>query len=319
LRATYSSAFRAPNVRELFGGFAQSNPIIEDPCADFSQLSPVQIERCVAQGVPPDGSFNQNGEETPVLGGGNPALGPELSDSFSLGMTYTPGDIPGMTINLDYYDIKIENGILALGANTILDQCLQTGDPAFCDRIERAESGAIRRVSAQLQNLASETARGVDAELLYAYDALGGNFDHRLRASYVAERNLVAFPGAEPFSGAGDFDQDNFGAIPRWRANYNLTWATGDWRFGYEAQWIGALEESGGELFPGTVNEISGRLYHDLFASYIFNENFEATLGIDNVTDEDPPFFANADEANTDVATYPLLGTVYWLRLNVTL
>jgi outer membrane receptor protein involved in Fe transport len=68
LRATYSSAFRAPNVRELFGGFAQSNPIIEDPCADFSQLSPVQIERCVAQGVPADGSFNQSGASDGVTG-----------------------------------------------------------------------------------------------------------------------------------------------------------------------------------------------------------------------------------------------------------
>jgi outer membrane receptor protein involved in Fe transport len=93
-------------------------------------------------------------------------------------------------------------------------------------------------------------------------------------------------------------------------------WSRGDWRLGYEAQWIGKLEESGGELYPGTVNEIGGRLYQDLFASRNFKDRFEITLGIDNVTDQDPPFFVNADEANTDVATYPILGRVYWLRLN---
>ena len=316
LRATYSSAFRAPNVRELFGGFSQSNPIVQDPCADFSQLDPTEIDRCVAQGVPPDGSFNQNGEETPMLGGGNPNLGPELSDSFSLGFTYMPAWLPGFEINLDYYDIKIDNGIFALGANTILEQCLATGDEDFCSRINRDETGAITQINAQLQNLASETARGVDAEMLYNYDALGGGFDHRLRVSYVAERDLVAFPGAESFVGAGGYDPDNFGAIPRWRGNYNLVYTRGDLRLGYEAQYIGSLEESGGELYPGTVNNIGSRLYHDLFAGYVFNENFEATLGIDNLTDEDPPFFANADEANTDVATYPVLGRVYWLRLN---
>lgn len=316
LRATFSSAFRAPNVRELFGGFSQSNPIVEDPCADFSQLSTLEIERCVAQGVPADGSFSQSGEETPVLGGGNPNLGPELSDSFSLGLTWTPAGLPGLQINLDYYDIEIDDGILALGANTILQQCLATGAEELCGRIVRDDSGAITRVLAPLQNLSSETARGIDAEVLYAHDALGGGFDHKLRVSYVGERDLVAFPGAEPFSGAGDFDQDNFGAIPRWRGTYNLVWSGGDWRLGYEAQWIGSLEETGGELFPGTVNPVGSRLYHDLFATRSFGVGFGITLGVDNATDEGPPFFANADEANTDVATYPVLGRVYWLRLN---
>jgi len=316
LRATYSSAFRAPNVHELFGGYSQSNPIVEDPCADFSQLTQAEIDLCVAQGVPADGSFTQSGEETPVLGGGNPDLGPELSDSFSLGMTYTPAGIPGMTINLDYFDIKIENGILGLGGNTTLEQCLATGSDDFCGRIHRDDSGAITQINGQLLNLASETARGVDTEVLYTYEALGGNWDHQVRISYIGERDLVAFTGAEPFSGAGEYDADNFGAIPRWRATYNLVWSTANWRLGYEAQWIGELEESGGELYPGTVNDIGGRLYQDLFATRNFNDRWEITLGIDNLTDQDPPFFVNADEANTDVATYPVLGRVYWLRLN---
>ena len=316
LRATYSSAFRAPNVRELYGGFSQSNPIVEDPCTDFSQLSPVAIERCVTQGVPADGSFRQTGEETPVLGGGNPNLGPELSVSFSLGLTHTPAGLPGLQINLDYYDIEIDHGILALGANTILEQCLASGAEELCGRIERDASGAITRVLAPLQNLSSETARGIDAEVLYGHDALGGGFDHKVRVSYVSERDLFAFPGAEPFSGAGDYDPDNFGAIPRWRGTYNVSWSGGEWRLGYGAQWIGSLDESGGELFPGTVIPIESTLYHDLFAARSFGERFEFTLGVDNVTDEDPPFFANADEANTDVATYPVLGRVYWLRLN---
>lgn len=318
-RATYSTAFRAPNIRELFGGAAQSNPIVEDPCADFSPLATVEIERCVAQGVPADGSFAQSGEETPQLGGGNPGLGPELSETFSLGMTWRPAAAPGLEINLDYYDIDIDDGIFAMGANTILEQCLATGAEDFCGRIVRQEGGAIGFVNARLQNLATETARGIDGDFHYAYDALGGGLDHRLMVSYVAERDLVAFPGAEPFSGAGEFDQDNFGAIPRWRANYNLTWSSDDWRAGYQAQWIGPLAESGGEIFPGTVNEIGARLYHNLFAAYVFDERFELTLGVNNVTDRDPPFFANADEANTDVATYPVLGRVYWLRLNTRL
>ncbi|HET6565456.1 MAG TPA: TonB-dependent receptor, partial [Xanthomonadales bacterium] len=136
-RISYTEAFRAPNVRELFGGVSQSNPIVEDPCTDFSQLSVAEVGRCVAQGVPADGSFNQNGQETPVVGGGNPDLGPELADTFNVGVTWIPRAMPGLSISVDYFDIKIDHGIAALSANSILDQCIYNGQQEFCDRITR--------------------------------------------------------------------------------------------------------------------------------------------------------------------------------------
>ena len=317
LRVAFNEAFRAPNVGELFGGFSQANPIVQDPCADFSQLAPEAVARCIAQGVPADGSFSQNGQETAELGGGNPDLGSEQADTFSVGLTYQPAWSSGLTINLDYYAIGIENGIFALGANTILEQCLATGEATFCDRIERNDEGGITQVSAQLQNIAAETARGVDLDLRYAHAGLGGRFNHQLLLSYVAEQDLLGFPGAEPFAGAGGFNADNFGAIPRWRGNYRLSWTGGRWRLGYEAQWIGPLDETGGELFPGTVNEVSARVYHNIFASYTLSTDAAISAGVDNISDETPPFFANADAANTDVSTYRLLGTSFWLRLNL--
>ncbi|MGB0514831.1 MAG: TonB-dependent receptor domain-containing protein, partial [Wenzhouxiangellaceae bacterium] len=86
LRASWSEAFRAPNIGELFGGQAQANPIVLDPCADFGALSSIAIERCIAQGVPADGSFRQNGEETPELLGGNPGLKPERGEILTVGL-----------------------------------------------------------------------------------------------------------------------------------------------------------------------------------------------------------------------------------------
>ncbi len=194
-----------------------------------------------------------------------------------------------------------------------------TGEPAFCDRIVRDSSGRIVQVSAQLQNIASETARGVDVELGFQHPGLSGAFRHRASFSYVGERDLVAFPGAGPFAGAGGYDPDVFGAIPRWRGNYRVDWAGQRWDFAYEAHWIGAVDETGGELYPGTVNRVAGQLYHDLFGRFAIDQRLAVSVGVDNLTDEVPPFFANADEANTDVATYRLLGRTWWLRLNLTL
>lgn len=315
-RAAYTQAFRAPNVRELFGGSSQSNPIVQDPCADFSQLDSVAIERCIEQGVPSDGSFTQNGQETPVVGGGNSDLGPELADTFSIGLTYTPEWLPGLTVSLDYFNVKIDDGIHALGPNNILDQCLITGQEQFCDKIERNEEGAITQVNAQLQNIATETAKGFDLDAQYTHPGLGGGFDHRLLLSYIGERDLVAFIGADPFVGAGQYDMDTYGAIPRWRGQYSLSWTHGQWQLGYQAQWIGSLEETGGELYPGTVNKIPGQIYQDLFVGYSFNHSAAVMAGVDNITNKTPPFFANADEANTDVSTYRLFGTTFWLRMN---
>ncbi|MEE4277720.1 MAG: TonB-dependent receptor [Halieaceae bacterium] len=315
-RGAWSEAFRAPNVRELFGGFSQSNPIVEDPCADFSALSPVAIERCVAQGVPADGSFTQSGEETPQLSGGNRDLDPEEAEILTAGVTWTSAAVPELVVNLDFYDIAVDSGIAGLGANTILEQCLATGAEAFCGRIERGPNGDIEQVSARLQNLATESARGVDADVRFAHDLAGGRIQHRALVSYLDERDIVAFPGAEPLAGAGGYDQDNFGAIPRWRGSYNLNWRSDRWGAGYALQWIGSLEESGGVVAPGTVNAIDDMLYHDVWASYRVGERLLVSAGIDNLTDEQPPFFGNADEANTDVSTYRLLGRGAWLRVS---
>ena len=50
-------------------------------------------------------------------------------------------------------------------------------------------------------------------------------------------------------------------------------------------------------------------------------EEFEKALndpkvGVNNLFDVSPPFYVNADEANTDVSTYRLFGTTFWLRLS---
>jgi iron complex outermembrane receptor protein len=296
---------------------SQSNPIVEDPCADFSRLDPSEIDRCVAQGVPSDGSFDQNGQETPVIGGGNPGLGPELADTFNIGVTWSPQSLDALSISVDYFDITIDHGIAALSANSILEQCIYNGQAESCERIMRNDEGGITAVQAELQNLATESTRGVDFDASLAHPGPGGDFSHRLLLSYIGERDIVAFSGADTFSAAGEYVQGSIGAIPRWRGQYSLGWEHGPWHLGYQAQWIGALQEAGGELYPGTMNRISGQIYQDVFAGYDFTDTFAITVGVDNVTDETPPFFVNADEANTDVSTYRLFGTTFWLRLNL--
>ncbi len=311
LRAAYAQSFRVPTVGELFGGAVQSNPAVDDPCADFSQLTSEQVDRCVAQGVPADGSFNQSGNETPQIGGGNADLEPEEADTITAGLSWSPAGLPGFTLSLDYYDIQIDNGIASLGANTILGQCIENGAEEFCSRITRDDDGAITEVRGQLQNIASETARGIDFELAYRATLSWGRVQQRLLLTHVLERELRAFPGGAPFVGEGGYDPDNFGAIPQWKGRYSLEWSRAQWSAGYGLQWIGALDETGGELFPGTRNHVDAMVYHDLRLGWSANAGVNLSIAVSNLTDEDPPFLVNADQANTDVSTYRLLGRSY--------
>ncbi|MEX0914348.1 MAG: TonB-dependent receptor, partial [Wenzhouxiangellaceae bacterium] len=308
-RGAWSESFRAPNVGELFGAQSQSNPIVNDPCSDFAVLTTTEIQRCVDQGVPADGSFSQSGEETPQLSGGNPDLAPESADIVTVGLSWQPPAMEGLRLALDYHDIEISDGIGALGASTILEQCLATGAMQFCDAIEREPSGAIGAVQARLQNIADETARGVDLELEWLADGQKGSFHHRLMLSHVIERELVAFAGAAPLFGAGGFDQDNFGAIPEWRGQYRVDWHRADWKLGYRAHWIGEIRERGDEVFPGTVNRAGAVLYHDVDVEWTPGPGWRLSAGIQNLTDIEPPFLANADAATTDVGTDRALGT----------
>lgn len=317
LRAAYADAFRAPNIAELFGGVTESNPAIDDPCADFDALTAAQTARCVDQGVPADGSFTQTGNETPQRGGGNPLLRPEDSAIFTAGLSWRPPALRNFSLQLDYYSIRIDQGIAALGAQTVLRQCVETGAPRFCTRIERDGSGALRVVRSALQNLASETARGLDLELHHAQALTRGRLHQSLRLSRVLQRELRAFPGAGSLVGVGFYDPDNFGAIPRWKGSYRLHWRLAELDLGYALQWIGALAERGGELFSGTRRAVADQFYHDLSLSWDWRENARLVLGIDNLSDRAPPFLANADVANTDVSTYRLLGRRYRIAVEL--
>lgn len=59
---------------------------------------------------------------------------------------------------------------------------------------------------------------------------------------------------------------------------------------------------------------IASRLYHDVEAEWRSPWQFSIVGGISNLADEDPPLIFSG-MANTDPATYRLLGRTYYFRL----
>ena len=68
---------------------------------------------------------------------GSTELTPETGDVTTYGIVYDPSWLPGLSINVDYWDYSLEDVITQLDVNTISDQCVATGDPTYCDLISR--------------------------------------------------------------------------------------------------------------------------------------------------------------------------------------
>jgi outer membrane receptor protein involved in Fe transport len=181
-RGSYNRAVRAPNLTELFSATGQNfAPNFTDPCAErnLGTGSTTRAANCAALGRPAGFDFVYS-SSLDFLTGGNPNLKEEFSDNYTVGFVLTPRFIPGLSISADYYDITVNDVISTVGAQTIVNQCVDspTIDNPFCAQFQRAgASGGPRGeipfrilegnlLSAGL-NFASLKVRGVDTEVAY--------------------------------------------------------------------------------------------------------------------------------------------------------
>ncbi|GAB1263349.1 TonB-dependent receptor plug domain-containing protein [Aurantivibrio infirmus] len=88
VRASYGTSFRAPLFSQLYGN---SSALFVQPYSDPTQGG------AVIQGV--------------ALSGGNLALTPEEATTWSVGFDFTPSAVPGLAINLTYFDVEYEGQI----------------------------------------------------------------------------------------------------------------------------------------------------------------------------------------------------------------
>src|SRR5207302_7847356 len=56
VRGTFSTAFRAPSISELYLGGNETDPAATDPCADLTVVSAKTAAKCTATGVKGSGS-----------------------------------------------------------------------------------------------------------------------------------------------------------------------------------------------------------------------------------------------------------------------
>jgi iron complex outermembrane recepter protein len=317
LRTTVSEAFRAPSVPELYAGQSTGYPQASDPCAS----NPTQF--CVADGVPAGGYNNAGLIQLPTLYGGSSALLPEQADTFTAGFVYQPGFVQGLSVTLDYWKTEVDGAVSTLGPQLILDSCQQSGQ--YCQFIDRwgpgsgAEVGDVRLIRNLNVNVGGVKASGVDLSTRYALDTNGyGNFDFGLDVVHLTRYDKRLADGTV-IPHAGRFEDNHDGNFPEWRWNFMTNWSYNAWSASYTARYIGEAVEPLNKWFHvgGEENTVKKQLLHNIQASYDLERfNTRLTLGIDNITDEQPPYAYSGFNDNTDPRTYETRGRYYYGRVS---
>jgi iron complex outermembrane receptor protein len=334
LRASYSEGFRAPNIGELFNLGARFDSGITDQCN--TAVNPVPPANCAALGVPAD--YVQLNPQVSVDTGGNRNLQPETSETFTAGFTWDiplGGALERLLVEANYYDITIDGAIQAPDAQDVLDACITTLDPLFCNQVNRLASGTITSIEGTLNNIGGIETSGVDINLDLALAESGlGQFRFQLMGSFLFDYDeLFANP-------AGGFDRvdragQELGSPTRGfveeKVTLNTFWNMGEFStllsFRYLSslteQCVGLVADFGLTDFcsdpAGLTNELDSQFYTDLQVAWapeeLFGGGWNFAVGVQNLTDEKPPICFSCDLNSLDGTIYPIEGQFWYVRV----
>ncbi|MHC9085873.1 TonB-dependent receptor plug domain-containing protein [Luteimonas sp. RIT-PG2_3] len=311
MRAIYSTAFRIPNIPELFGGITEGNLTTTDPCSGWSNqptTSPI-YQNCQADGLPV--GYTQLGNTVLTRTGGNIDLKPEDAKTFTIGAVWTPGFAPGLTMTADYFDIRIDNAIQSVAGSTKLAYCYNTPGLShpFCSDSNFTRNpitGEIDFLSSQPVNAASERISGIDLGALYEFTVANLNATLSVDVSYLDRYDLTPYQGASVIEYAGKITGGR-GSYAKWRSFSSLVLAQGPWSGSYSLQYIGGTDDINAPR--GAIGDHAGSLtYHNVQLKYAVSSAMDLALGVDNLWDKQAPFIQSYTDANTDTMTYDLLG-----------
>lgn len=346
IRGTYSTAFRAPTVNELFLGQTDSFPSVEDPCAGGPQflpppaapgtLNPKWIDPTSALGLRCGAAANNNDNRTQQKSklGGNEKLKPETAKIFTLGAVFEPSFFRGFTATFDFYDIDLKQSIDQLGSDVILNSCYTLGaTPQYCQFIHRAPDGKITFIDDTNTNVGGTKTTGLDFAFRYSIPTEIGRFGWTFDGTRLLKFDRTEATG-NVIKHAGNYDQ--LLAMPDWKYNTGVIWGLKEFGAGLSMKYVGTYKEcaaangnssSTGLCSNNTVDAVTHtQLVHnikaattfDTFVSYNLASTYgktAITLGVQNLFDQKPPVIYNNTTYQSDPGTYDLMGRYMYARM----
>jgi iron complex outermembrane receptor protein len=316
LRGSWSEGFRAPTIGELFGTPSRFDQEIVDPCSAVGGVIPPAVAaNCIAQGVPPGGTYVQLNSQISVITGGNENLKPETSKGWNFGAVYSPSFIPRFSVEANYYNIKVKGAIQAVNANTTLQQCVVNNDADACALVTRTPTGQIANIQGLLNNIAAIKTEGLDVNLSYRtaktdWGTLGFTFNNTFLFNY--DVFVPSATGTLKISREGTEQGSPDQAFPKHKAIAILDWNGTNVGASLTGRYIKSVRES-----QAANNKMNSRFYTDFqlrFFAPSFADNYGFALGVNNLFDKDPPGCISCGLNNFDPTTYDVPGRYLYAR-----
>ena len=324
VRVNKAHAVRTPNPDEL-SGVGQDFGVVNDPCTVARRnANATRAANCLADGVP--STYDPPLNVLQSVGGfvgGNPNLDPEKGDTLTYGFVITPAMLEGFALSLDRFDIKLSNVINTVGRQLKADQCYDTTDRLFCGDVIRGVNPntpgnwALISVNDQNINVASYRVKGYDLVASYGFDvnslfksaADRGRLSLRLALTVYDTADEVALPGQPTidllgYAGGSTSDQGWLKQQGVLDTNYKI----GRWSANWHLRYVGSAY-----MAPGAKDfgKIGSHVYHDLRVAFQPKEGTEIYLGVNNLMDKEPPFFATGTSGTQALDTVPAYYDVF--------
>jgi iron complex outermembrane receptor protein len=373
-------ATRAPNIAELFQSNTQSWSVQfgGEPCATNSSFAyganpasnptnAAAVQALCSQIIGPVApTFYSPGQQAQINAfvwlpfvdaTGNPQVNPEEAKTLTAGIVWSPDTqtewVNGLSLAVDYYDIKIDDMISVEGALTVYQKCLSAAsNPTFsaltpsCRAIHRNPvTGTATTTTVTYVNAAFAEVSGVDLTADWSTDLAGGDFGVNFMVSALldektqdtVEAPVIDWKGSlGPFGTTslnnGAFDYRTFTTVRYGRDAWNLSLR---WRHLPSA--IDAAQavinsniaagRAPANTPPSTgLGAQSSYDVFDLAGSYGMGEKTTLRYGIDNLFDKAAVCTGGRSAADahpspcggqTEAGFYDILGRSVYVGMNV--
>ncbi|WP_246844976.1 TonB-dependent receptor [Altererythrobacter sp. TH136] len=320
IRGSYGTSYRAPALAEQFlGSTSGFIAAANDPCdadnfpllngapnpAAYSQAQQQRAANCAAVGINVATFQQNNGITSFTRGGAETGLSAETSRNWSVGVVAQPriSSTTTLALALDYFDIKVSNGVSSLTGTTILNRCYNANDfsptTGFCRFVTRDANQALT-VTSGFVNLSEDVVKGFEFTGRFATEVAGGRLTLNASATRYTEQSDRIFPEEILLDANGTLN------VPDWVANGDISYRTGPVTLRYGVSWF---DSSSGTAVLNQTNRTTGEVnqtnvdilneqylieapdyfLHTASVQFDVMDNFELTLGVRNLFDKDPP------------------------------
>lgn len=331
VRGTYSTAFRAPTIGQLYSGNYDDFPLASDPC-DTSEGLPNETVRanCQADGVP--ATLYAPEDQLKARAGGNPDLDPETANIITAGIVVTPTILEGLSLTVDYWNLSVDNAIQRIGADVILQLCYDppSGMREYCDKIIRdPRTHTIDHIVDTFTNIGGTDTWGIDFAARYDWKSSIGRWLFSFEGTYTGAYEDT-YAGGIKVNGQGVYDLEL--VLPDWRFNFATLWSWEGFGAGFNLRFVGPFKEcedndcsdrtdETGNPVPAFSRTVDPYVVVDLYLSYSLDWDWgttRLTLGVNNLLDADPAVIYNGFTATSDPTAYDFLGRYFYGRLTQT-